>query len=97
MGHIASLIKEKLEANFSPSHLEIIDQSHQHAHHAGAKAHAEQHGHAPGSGESHFHVIIVSEKFKGQGLLARHRAVMDVLADVMDGHVHALSLDAKAP
>lgn len=93
MGVIADSIKEKLTLSFNPSQLEIIDESHQHAGHAGAAQHAAQHG----SGESHFHVRIVSEKFKGLTLLARHRAVMDVLAELMDGKVHALRLDANPP
>jgi len=91
MGVIADSIKEKLTQSFKPAQLEVIDESHKHAGHAGARAHAEAHG----SGESHFHVIIVSEKFKGMTLLARHRAVMEVLAEEMDGKVHALRLDAK--
>lgn len=93
MGVIAHSIKEKLTQNFNPLQLEVIDESHKHAGHAGAKAHAAEHG----SGESHFYVKIVSEKFKGLTLLARHRAVMDVLAEEMDGRVHALRLDAKPP
>ena len=93
MGVIADSIKEKLTLNFNPSQLEVIDESHKHAGHAGAAQHAAEHG----SGESHFNVRIVSEKFKGMGLLARHRAVMDVLAEEMDGKVHALSLDASVP
>jgi BolA protein len=93
MGVIADSIKEKLTQSFKPSQLEVIDESHKHAGHAGAAAHAAKHG----SGESHFHVIIVSEKFKGLTLLARHRAVMEVLADEMDGKVHALRLDANPP
>jgi len=91
MGVIADSIKEKLTQSFNPSQLEIIDESHKHAGHAGAAQHAAKHG----SGESHFHVRIVSEKFKGMGLLARHRAVMDVLAEEMDGKVHALRLDVE--
>ncbi len=93
MGLIATAIKEKLTKNFNPVHLEVIDNSHQHAGHAGAAQHASEHG----SGESHFHVVITSDNFKGMGLLARHRAVMDALSEEMDGKVHALSLDAKAP
>ncbi len=93
MGPIASAIKEKLTKNFNPVHLEVIDESSKHAGHTGAAQHAEKHG----SGESHFHVVIVSESFEGMGLLARHRAVMDVLANEMNEKVHALSLDAKAP
>ena len=93
MGLIAQTIKEKLTQSFNPSQLEIIDESHKHSHHAGAKAHAANHG----SGESHFHVVIVASAFKDMSRLARHRAVMDVLADEMNGKVHALSLEASAP
>ena len=50
MGLIATAIKEKLTKNFNPVHLEVIDNSHQHAGHAGAAQHASEHG----SGESHF-------------------------------------------
>ncbi|NNC36006.1 MAG: BolA family transcriptional regulator [Hyphomonadaceae bacterium] len=93
MGVIADSIKEKLTQSFNPSQLDVIDESHKHAGHAGAAAHAAKHG----SGESHFHVRIVSPKFKGMSRLARHRAVMDVLADEMNGKVHALRLEAVAP
>ena len=96
MGVIADSIKEKLTQNFNPSQLDVIDESHKHAGHAGAAQHAAQHGTTSGSGESHFNVRIVSDKFKGMTLLARHRAVMEVLAEEMDGKVHALSLDASA-
>ncbi|PHR92880.1 MAG: BolA family transcriptional regulator [Robiginitomaculum sp.] len=93
MGLIAATIKEKLTKAFNPLHLEVIDESYKHAGHAGAHEHATQHG----AGESHFHVIIVSAHFADLNILARHRAVMEVLSAEMDGKVHALSLDAKAP
>lgn len=89
MGKIAEAIKEKLTDAFNPSHLEVIDESHKHAGHAGARAHADEHG----SGESHFHVIIKSDAFEGMNRLARHRAVLDVLEDEMKA-VHAFSLVA---
>lgn len=89
MGHIAATIKEKLEKAFNPSHLGIIDESHKHAGHAGMKGRE--------SSESHFQVVIISEHFKGMGLLARHRAVMAALEDLMDERVHALRLEARAP
>ena len=92
MGIIASSIKEKLEQSFNPTQLEVIDESHKHAHHRGAHEHAAE----GGSAESHFHVIIVSEKFDGMSRLAKHRAVLDVLeAEVKQ--IHAFSLDAQAP
>jgi len=90
MGVIAVSIKEKLLKSFNPSHLDVIDESSKHAGHAGAKAHADEHG----SGESHFHVRITSEKFKGLSRIEKHRAVMDVLADEMK-LIHAFRLDAS--
>lgn len=92
MGFIARDIKEKLTKAFNPSRLEVIDESHKHAHHRGAAEHAA----SGGSPESHFHVVITSAAFKGLSRLGRHRAVMDVLAEEMDGKVHALSLIASA-
>ncbi len=90
MGKIAAAIKEKLEKAFNPSQLEVRDESHKHAHHAGAQAHAEEHG----SGESHFHVIIRSTHFDGMSRLGRHRAVMEALDEEMK-LIHAFSLDAE--
>lgn len=92
MGIIASSIKEKLKQSFSPSQLEVIDESHKHAHHRGAHEHAAE----GGSAESHFHVVIVSKKFEGMSRLAKHRAVLDVLKEEV-AQIHAFSLDAKAP
>ena len=93
MGPIATTIKEKLEKAFNPTQLQVIDESHKHAGHAGASAHAAKHGLAPGSGESHFHVIIAAQSLTPLGRLARHRAVMDVLAGLMEERVHALRLE----
>ncbi|HHL43805.1 MAG TPA: BolA family transcriptional regulator [Hellea balneolensis] len=86
MGPIATLIKEKLTNAFNPTQLEIIDESHRHSGHAGMAGHE--------AVESHFRVIIRSPSFEGLTTLAKHRTVMDVLAEEMDGKVHALSLDA---
>lgn len=91
MGKIAAAIKEKLQNAFNPSQLEVMDESHKHAGHAGAAAHAAQHG---TSKESHFHVIIRSGAFEGLSRLAKHRAVMEVLEDEMQ-LIHAFSLDAS--
>lgn len=90
MGIIGTSIKEKLEEAFNPSQLEVNDESHKHAHHRGAHEHAAD----GGSAESHFHVIIVSEKFKALSRLAKHRAVLEVLEDEMT-KIHAFSLDAR--
>ena len=85
MGLIATLIKEKLEKAFSPTQLEIIDESAKHAGHAGMAGRE--------AGESHFHVIIAADTLTKMTRLARHRAVMDVLADLMAERVHALRLE----
>lgn len=94
MGVIATAIKEKLEVALNPSHLDVIDESHMHAGHAGAQAHAEEQGHKAGAGESHFHIIIKVETFADMSRLARHRVVMDVIAEEMKT-VHALRLEAS--
>ena len=91
MGIIATAIKEKLEETFNPSQLEVIDESHKHAHHRGAAEHAAD----GGSPESHIHVIIVSASFAKMGTLAKHRAVMSAVADEV-AQIHAFSVEAKA-
>ncbi len=91
MGPIARTIKRKLEKAFKPTQLDVIDESHKHAHHQGAQEHMAKHG----SGESHFHVVIAADTLKGLSRLAAHRAVMEVLGDEMAGRVHALRLEIK--
>jgi len=85
MGLIAATIKEKLEKAFNPTQLQVIDESHKHAGHAGMAGRE--------ASESHFQVIIASEVLTPMNRLARHRAVMDVLADLMVERVHALRLE----
>ncbi|NRA30484.1 MAG: BolA family transcriptional regulator [Parvularculaceae bacterium] len=87
MGQIAERIETKLTQSFEPTELEIVDQSHLHAGHAGA----------PDGGESHFRVKIVSAKFEGQNRVARQRAVNAALKEELAGPVHALSIQALAP
>lgn len=84
---VAASIERKLTEAFRPRQLEIEDQSHLHAGHA---------GHHP-EGESHFRVVLVSEAFAGMGRLARQRAVYGVLAEELAGRVHALSLVVRTP
>jgi BolA protein len=84
---VADAIRDKLTARLAPSRLEILDESHRHAGHAGAH---------PG-GESHFAVTIVSAAFAGLNRVARQRLVYETLADELAGRVHALSLTTLAP
>jgi BolA protein len=79
---IANQMHQKLTAAFAPQYLEIIDESHLHEGHSGAR---------PG-GETHFRVIMTSSHFDAQSRLERQRAVMDVLQEELDGSVHALAL-----
>jgi BolA protein len=82
---VTELIREKL-AVLSPESLEIEDESAQHAGHAGAK-----------SGGGHYRLTMVSARFAGQPLQARHRLVYQALGPLMTGDIHALAIHAYAP
>ena len=84
---VAETIRRKLTERFSPTRLEVEDQSHLHVGHQGAR---------PG-GETHFAVTVVSAAFAGCGRVARQRLVYEALADELATNVHALSLTALAP
>jgi BolA family transcriptional regulator, general stress-responsive regulator len=84
---VANSMRQKLEREFRPARLEIIDESHLHAGHAGARE----------GGESHFSVLIVSEAFAGLSRIDRHRRVHAALAEELNGGVHALAISAYAP
>ena len=71
---------------FAPAALEIADDSHRHAGHAGAR-----------DGRGHFGVDIVSDAFEGMPPLARHRAVYAALGDMMATDIHALAIRARTP
>jgi BolA protein len=84
---VADTIRQKLTERFSPTRLVVIDESHRHAGHAGAR---------PG-GETHFAVTITSAGFAGLGRVARQRLVYDALKAELAGGLHALSLVTRAP
>ncbi len=79
-------IKSILENELKPESIEIIDQSHLHAGHEGAK-----------SGGAHYDLIIVSDCFRGQNTVARHRAIYAALRQEMGTDIHALSIKAFTP
>jgi BolA protein len=81
------IIAGKLTEAFAPEQLEVIDESHRHAGHAGAR---------PG-GETHYSVYIVSPAFQGKSRIERHRMVNATLASELAGGVHALAIRAAAP
>ena len=84
---VADTIRSKLTERFAPSRLEVIDESHRHEGHPGAR---------PG-GETHFAVTIIADAFRGHGRVARQRLVYQALAEELAGPVHALSLTARTP
>lgn len=70
----------------SPESLEVFDDSHEHAGHAGAR-----------DGGGHYQLVIVSREFAGKPQVARHRLVYQALADLMPGRIHALAIRAYTP
>lgn len=78
-------IRARMDERFAPTELEVIDDSHRHAGHAGAR-----------DGRGHFRVRIVAAAFAGLAPLARHRAVYAALDDLMQTDIHALSIQASA-
>jgi BolA family transcriptional regulator, general stress-responsive regulator len=84
LGEYSDRIERKLTEALKPVRLNIEDESHKHAGHAGA--------HADGGGETHFSVEIVSDVFVGQNRVARQRQVYALLAEELNERVHALSL-----
>jgi len=79
-------IRDALQQALAPSVLEIEDDSHRHAGHAGAR-----------DGRGHFNVHVVSERFAGMAPLARHRAVYAALGTLMETDIHALSMRPRTP
>jgi BolA protein len=75
-------IEDRLTAAFHPSVLEVVNESHKHAGHAGDD----------GSGASHFHITIRAEAFRDMSRVARHRAVQKALGD-LNQRIHAIALD----
>lgn len=75
-------IRTAIETHLAPSHLDIQNESHMHA---------------GDRNESHFRLIVVSERFAGAGLLARHRLVQDLLQQERDTGLHALALHTYTP
>ena len=91
MSSIRDQIVNRLQA-LSPSLIEVTDDSASHAGHAGARDHAERTGAIDGT---HFELTIVSDAFAGKSLVARHRMIYELLAELMQTHIHALKIDAR--
>ncbi len=91
MNTIRDQIVSRLQA-LSPSLIEVTDDSAAHAGHAGANDHANRTGATDGT---HFELTIVSDAFVGKSLVARHRMIYELLAELMQTHIHALKIDAR--
>jgi BolA protein len=79
-------IRRRLQAALAPTALDVGDESHRHAGHAGAR-----------DGRGHFRVRIVSAAFEGESALARHRKVYAALGELMNTDIHALAIEARTP
>ena len=79
-----SAIERQLNERLQPTHLEVIDESADHAGHAGANA--------EGFG-SHFRIRIASPAFAGKSRVAKHRLVYDAMQNFIDQGLHALAID----
>ena len=84
---VESRMREKLMISLRPTRLDVVNESHLHAGHRSS----------PGTGESHFRVLIVSEAFIGKSRVERHRIVNDLLSNELKNAVHALAIKACAP
>lgn len=80
-------IAQALTSALSPQSLDVIDESHLHKGHAGARP----------EGETHFRVRITAEAFRGKSRVDMHRTINSILADELTAGVHALAIQAKAP
>ncbi|HVP30254.1 MAG TPA: BolA family protein [Myxococcota bacterium] len=79
-------IEAKLRERLAAAHVEVVDESHLHAGHAGAAG-----------GAGHFRATVVSERFAGLSRVAAQRLVYDALADEMGAEIHALAIRALTP
>ena len=84
---VEAAIREKLMQVLQPTRLDVVNELHLHAGHRTS----------PGTGESHFRVLVVSQAFAGKSRIERHRMINDTLAAELKGKVHALAIKAHAP
>jgi BolA family transcriptional regulator, general stress-responsive regulator len=84
---VEAKIRESLMLALRPTRLDLVNESELHAGHRSS----------PGSGESHFRVLVVSERFQGKSRIERHRMVNEALATELREGVHALAIKALAP
>lgn len=83
---MVNIIKNKLQNSLETTNLEVINESHLHASHAGS----------PGTGESHFRIKIISKEFCDMSRLQIHQSINKILSEELKGKIHALAIEAKA-
>jgi BolA protein len=79
-----ALLRQRL-AVLQPESITVVDDSHRHAGHAGARE------------GGHYQLQIVAQVFAGKSTIARHRMIYDAAGDLMRGKIHALSIRADVP
>jgi len=84
---VQETISRKLTEELAPQSLNVIDESHLHAGHAGARE----------GGESHFRIHVIAERFDGMTRVARQRLINQILRDELAGPVHALAMKTETP
>lgn len=84
---MADLIREKIAAALDPERIEVVDESHLHVGHAGARP----------EGETHFRVTVVASSFAGLSRMERQRRIYAILAEEMRERIHALGLTTLTP
>ncbi len=84
---VETAMREQLVAALQPVRLDVINESHLHAGHRSS----------PGTGDSHFRLLIVSPKFVGLSRVARQRLVNQALASLIGKPIHALAMETLAP
>ncbi|MDX1540665.1 MAG: BolA family protein [Geminicoccaceae bacterium] len=87
MARVAGEIERRLSAALAPDRLEVIDESHRHRGHSGARP----------EGESHFRVLVVAQAFAGRSRIERQRMVHAALGELLQTDIHALAITAQAP
>ncbi len=83
MAKVQGRIEAKVRAELTPLHLEVINESHMH--------------NVPAGSESHFRLVIVTDRFRGKAALERHREVHRILEQELAGEIHALALTTMTP
>ncbi|KAI9261159.1 bola protein [Sporodiniella umbellata] len=87
-GPIQLAIETKVTEALNPAKLELVNESHLHAHHEAMKGVANK--------ETHFKIFVVSDEFQGKSLMQRHRLIYNLLNDELQNQgLHALTIKAK--